>query len=156
MRKKEPKQWDERQAAIRNVAYKHGLFVLAALVFVDLLYRDNGTPWAQGQCNHLVYLAAAFAFVGIEFAIRGVYYGRFEGPIIVLITMLMWMIGWSLKLSFQISDMRYLGESIMEDGMLIRHGAYVITDCILIFMGACFVIRASIDIFKDHRQNKEK
>ena len=156
MKKKEPKQWDERQTAIRNVAYKHGLFVLAALVLVDTIFRDDGTPWAQGKTNHLVYLAVVVAFVGIEFAIRGVYYGRLEGPKIVLIAMLLWMVCWSLALLFRISDMRHLGETITENGVLLLHGSYVITDCILIFMAVCYVVRASVDIFKDRRQNREK
>ena len=145
------KTYDERETLIRNRVYKHGLFVLAALVLADMLFREQGTPWAQGIYNHLVYLAAVAAFVFIEFAVRGVYYGRRDRPVIALITVLLWAGVGGFRIHNNISIMGYLGASIMENGMLSLRGAYVITDCVLIFACLCVAVRAVVDICRDRK-----
>lgn len=154
--KKEPlKQYNERETSIRNRIYTYGLFALTALVLIDLIFRDKGTPWAQGQYNHLIYVAAVFALVSIAFAVCGVYYGRHKSPAYALIVALLCVLRWSLSLSSRVSAMRMLEEPAIENGALTRIGTYHVVDCIVIFAGVCIAIRAMIDIIKNMIQKKK-
>jgi len=145
------KPYDERETLIRNRVYKHGLFVLAALVLADMIFREQGTPWAQGIYNHLVYLAAVAAFLNIEFAIRGAYYGRLESPKIVLVSVLVLIACFGANIAVRMETIRLLETSLMENGMVSLRGSYIISSGILMFAFACTGVRAVVDICRDRK-----
>lgn len=57
---------DERQKAIRNGAFRHGLIFTLCVVLVDAFFVDNGMPLAEGMWGHMLLVAAAFAVVWQE------------------------------------------------------------------------------------------
>ena len=60
------RKYDERQKMVINLIFKHGLFLLASLIGVNIaLYEFWGVEWAPGKCGEaliiIVVMAVCFA-----------------------------------------------------------------------------------------------